>query len=180
MICRARSSDVEGNDGVFCTQDSVNVFDFRLPSGIGLRISRQGANANSIFSCGDSIFLGCTDTRLALRRTSRSCVQQYSLRKGKMVATYALPDSSSHSHHSSITQVWGNSNFVMAVNGMGLFVFDTLQDEYMQSFHTDRGTITEVKERVGPDDLYCPTFDYLGSRALVISRDRPAMWRYLL
>ena len=179
LNCRARSSEVEGNDGVFCTQESINVFDFRLPSGVGLNISRQGASANSIFSCGDTILIGSTETRLPVRNGPRSCVQQYSLRKGKLTATYALPDSNSHSHHSSMSQVWGNSNFVMGINGMGLFVFDALRDESMQ-FSADREHIVEAKETVGPDDLYSPTFDYLGSRALVISRDRPAMWRYLL
>ncbi|KAJ6824605.1 deSI-like protein [Iris pallida] len=176
---RVRSSEVEGNDGVFCTQDSINVFDFRLPSGVGLKISRHGLNAHSIFSCGDSIFIGTTEARLPLRSGPCSRVQQFSLRRGKLSATYALPDSSSHAHHSSITQVWGNSNFVMGICGMGLFVFDALKDEPVQIFSSDRGNIMEVKERVGPDDLYCPTFDYLASRVLVVSRDRPAVWRYL-
>ncbi|XP_020259843.1 KIN14B-interacting protein At4g14310, partial [Asparagus officinalis] len=177
---RARSSEVEGNDGVFCTQESINVFDLRLPSGVGLKISKHGANAHSIYSYGDSIFMGNTERRSSARNRSQSNVQQFSLRKGKLMATYVLQDSESHAHHSSITQVWGNSNFVMGINGMGLSVFDAYKDGTMQSFGMNDGSIIEVKETIGPDDLYCPTFDYLGSRALVISRDRPAMWRYLL
>lgn len=180
LNCRACSSEVEGNDGVFCTQESVNVFDFRLPSGVGLKISKQGSNAHSIFSCGDSIYVGGTETRLSVRNSSCPHVQQFSLRKGKLITTYSLQDSNSHSHHSSITQVWGNSKFVMGTNGLGLSVFDVLSDEFSQSFCTDGENIVAVKETVGPDDLYHPTFDYLGSRLLVISRDRPAMWRYLL
>lgn len=181
LNCRARSSEVEGNDGVFCTQESISVFDFRLSSGVGLKMSRQGFNAHSIFSCGDSIFIGTTDTRLLGRSSSRSRVQQFSLRKGNLMATYALPESNSHSHHSLITQVWGNSNLVMGINGTGLSIFDALSDnEHTQSLSTDHGSAVEVRETVGPGDLYCPTFDYLGSRILVISRDRPAIWRYLL
>ena len=108
--------------------------------------------------------------RFPVRNGPRSSVQQYSLRKGKLSAAYALPDSNSHPHHSSITQVWGDTNFVMGINGTGLFVFDALRGEPMQ-FCIDRGHATEAKATVGPDDLHCPTFDYLGSRALVISRD---------
>jgi hypothetical protein len=28
--------------------------------------------------------------------------------------------------------------------------------------------------------LYWPSFDYMGSRSLLISRDRPAMWKHLI
>lgn len=63
----------------------------------------------------------------------------------------------------------------MGVCGSGLFVFDALKDDGMKP-----PTIGEtVRETVGPDNLYCPTFDYMGSRALLISRDRPAYWKYL-
>ncbi|XP_008789429.2 LOW QUALITY PROTEIN: KIN14B-interacting protein At4g14310-like [Phoenix dactylifera] len=176
---RVSSAEVEGNDGVFCTQESVNVFDFRLPNGIGLKIPRHGAIGHSIFSRGDSIFIGSTEGRLPIKGGPRSRVQQYSLRKGKLAATYEFPEFNSHFHHTSITQVWGNTNLVMGICGMGLSVFDALKDEGLQAFSMDQGNIG-AKEIIGPDDLYCPTFDYLGSRVLVISRDRPAFWRYLL
>ncbi|KAH7691093.1 YVTN repeat-like/Quinoprotein amine dehydrogenase protein [Dioscorea alata] len=177
---RVSSSEAEGHDGVFCNQESVNVFDFRLPSGIGLKISKYGGNGHSIFSRGDSIFVGSTEARLPVRSNLRSSLQQFSLRKGNLIATYALPESNSHYHHSSITQVWGNSNLAMGISGMGLFVFDTLQDESKQSTRIDHNNIVQAKETIGPDNLYRPTFDYSGSRALIISRDRPAMWKYLL
>ncbi|XP_010935960.1 KIN14B-interacting protein At4g14310 isoform X1 [Elaeis guineensis] len=176
---RVSSSEVEGNDGVFCTQESVNAFDFRLPTGIGLKICRHGAIGHSIFSHGDSIFIGSTEGRSPIKGGPRSWVQRYSLRMGKIVATYDLPEFNSHIHHASVTQVWGNTNLVMGICGMGLFVFDAYEDEGSQAFNMDQGNI-RVKETIGPQDLYCPTFDYLGSRALVISRDRPAFWRYLL
>ncbi|XP_010905829.1 KIN14B-interacting protein At4g14310 [Elaeis guineensis] len=176
---RVSSAEVEGNDGVFCTQESVNVFDFRLPNGIGLKIPRHGAIGHSIFSRGDSIFIGSTEGRLPIKGGPRSRVQHYSLRKGKLVATYEFPEFNSHFHHTLITQVWGSTNLVMGICGMGLFVFDALNDEGSPIFSMDQGKIG-VKEIIGPDDLYCPTFDYLGSRVLVISRDRPAFWRYLL
>lgn len=169
---RASSTEVEGNDGVLSTQDSVNVFDFRIPSGLGLKIPRHGANALSIFSRGDSILLGSTEGRLSVRSCSpRSHIEHFSLRKGSLVATYLMPEFNSHYHHSSVTQVWGNSNIVMGICGMGLFVFDAFSES--ESTHL-------VKETIGPDDLFRPTFDYMDSRVLVISRDRPAFWKYLL
>ncbi|XP_065011666.1 KIN14B-interacting protein At4g14310-like [Musa acuminata AAA Group] len=175
---RASSSEMEGNDGVFCMQESINVLDFRVPAGVGLKISRHGGIGHSIFSRGDSILVGSTEARLA-KGSPRSRVQHFSLRKGKLVTTYELPEFNAHSHYSSLTQVWGNTNVVMGVCGMGLFVFDAFQDERSQAFCFDRGNTVCVKESIGPDDLYCPTFDYCGSRVLVISRDRPALWRYL-
>ncbi|KAI0523951.1 hypothetical protein KFK09_003315 [Dendrobium nobile] len=169
---RASSTEVEGNDGVLCTQDGVNVFDFRIPSGVGLKISRHGGDGLSIFSRSDSIFLGSTEGRLSARSSSpRSHIEHFSLRKGSLITTYMMPGFNSHYHHSSITQVWGNSDFVMGICGMGLFVFDALNDS---------GDTDVVKETIGPDDLFRPTFDYMESRALVISRDRPAFWKYLL
>ncbi|XP_008810244.3 KIN14B-interacting protein At4g14310-like [Phoenix dactylifera] len=175
---RVSSSEVGVNDGVFCTQESVNTFDFRLPSGIGLKMGRHGAIGHSIFSHGDSIFIGSTEGRSPMKGGPRSRVQHYSLRMGKIVATYELPEFNSHCHHASITQVWSNTNLVMGICGMGLFVFDAHKDEGSQAFGMDQAN-TRLKETIGPEDLYCPTFDYSGSRVLIISKDRPAFWRYL-
>lgn len=176
---RVSSSEVEGNDGVFSTQESVNVFDFRVPAGIGLKIARHGGTANSIFSRGDSVFIGSTEGRLQIKGGLRSRVQQYSLRKGKLVATYELPEFNAHIHHSAITQVWGDSNLVLATCGMGLFAFGTFKEDMQPTYSFDRGNTIGVREAIGPDDLYCPTFDYSSSRVLLVSRDRPAHWRYL-
>jgi hypothetical protein len=180
VFCRVTSSEVEGNDGVFTTQESVNVLDFRVPSGIGLKMARHGGTANSVFSRGDSVFIGSTDGRLQIKGGLKSRVQQYSLSKGKLVATYELPEFSAHFHHSSITQVWGNSNVVLAACGMGLFAFDTFDEEgVQQTYSFDRANTIGAREVIGSDDLYCPTFDYSSSRVLLVSKDRPAHWRYL-
>ncbi|KAK6161250.1 hypothetical protein DH2020_004631 [Rehmannia glutinosa] len=150
---RISSSEVEGNDGVFCTSDSINVLDFRQPSGIALKIPKIG---------------------------SRSQIQQFSLRTQRLLSTYALPESNAHDHFTALTQVWGNSSLVMGVCGLGLFVFDSLKDNGMPSFSMDFGSTQDAKEIIGPDNMYAPSFDYLASRVLLISRDRPACWRYLL
>ncbi|KAJ7979828.1 Transducin/WD40 repeat-like superfamily protein [Quillaja saponaria] len=176
---RVSSSEAEGNDGVFCTSDYINVLDFRHPSGVGLKISKLGVNVQSVFSRGDSIFLGCTSLRSVGKKQALSQVQQFSLRKQGLYSTYALPESNAHLYHAAITQVWGNSDFVMGVSGLGLFVFDALKDHMQQAVKTDYGKTENVKEVIGPDDLYSPSFDYMGSRALLISRDRPALWRHL-
>lgn len=175
------SSEAEGNDGAFCTQESVNVLDLRLPSGIGLKIAKHGTSNNSaIYSRGDAIFLGGTDSRLAAKRSgARTHIQQFSLRTGRLQTTYLLPESGAHSSFSSITQVWGNSQYVMGISGLGLFVFDPFKEEVFSS-SINQGNSDEVSEVIGPDDLYSPSFDYLASRVLIISRDRPALWRYLL
>ncbi|KAK9288631.1 hypothetical protein L1049_017091 [Liquidambar formosana] len=176
---RSSSSEAEGNDGVFCTTDFINILDFRHPSGVGLKIPKLGINVQSVFSRGDSIFLGCTNVRSSGKKQSSSQVQQFSLRKQRLVSTYALPESNAHSHYTAITQVWGNSNLVMGVCGLGLFVFDALKDDGLQPFTIDYGNPQKVRETIGPDDLYSPSFDYSSSRALLISRDRPALWRHL-
>ncbi|XP_059650852.1 KIN14B-interacting protein At4g14310 [Cornus florida] len=176
---RVSSSEAEGNDGVFCTPDAINVLDFRHPSGIGLKIPKLGVNVQSVFSRGDSILLGCTNSRSAVKKQQCPQVQHFSLRKQRLVSTYALPESNAHFHYSAITQVWGNSNLIMGVCGLGLFVFDALKDDGLQSFTMNYGNVQNVREIIGPDDMYSPSFDYLASRVLLISRDRPAQWRYL-
>ncbi|XP_011030465.1 PREDICTED: uncharacterized protein LOC105129906 [Populus euphratica] len=177
---RATSAEAEGNDGVFCTPDSINVLDFRNPSGIGVKIPKIGVSVQSVFTRGDSIYIGCANTRLAGKKHPCSQVQHFSLRKQRLVNTYSLPESNAHSHHSAITQVWGNSNLVMGVCGLGLFAFDALKDDALQSFTGDISSTQKVKDVIGPDDLYSPSFDYLASCALLISRDRPALWKRLL
>ncbi|KAL0456966.1 UNVERIFIED_CONTAM: KIN14B-interacting protein [Sesamum latifolium] len=177
---RISSSEAEGNDGVFCTPDSINVLDFRQPSGIGLKIPKVGVNVHSAFSRGDSIYIGCTSLSSATKKQSSAQIQHFSLRKQRLVSTYSLPESNAHHHFTALTQVWGNSNLVMGVSGLGLFVFDSLKDDAPPSFSTDIGTTQNAKEIIGPDNMYSPSFDYMASRILLISRDRPACWRYLL
>ncbi|CAO2821628.1 unnamed protein product [Amaranthus hypochondriacus] len=176
---RVSSSDAEGNDGIFCTADSINVLDFRQPSGIGLKIPKIGVSVQSLSSRGDSIFLGCSSVISAVKKQVQSQVLQLSLRKQKIVSTYKLPESNAHSHHKALTQVWGNSSTVMAVCGLGLFVFDTLKDDGLPSFVSDYSSPQSAKEILGPDDLYSPSFDFVSSQVLLISRDRPAMWNHL-
>ncbi|KAK4801122.1 hypothetical protein SAY86_021609 [Trapa natans] len=180
---RVSSSEAEGQDGVFCTQDSVEVLDFRQPSGIGLKIKNPGlVSVESVFSRGDSIFLGCTSCKSGPKRSPATQLQQFSLRKQGLVGTYSLPDASNvHSSHSAITQVWGNSSLVMGVSGLGLFVFDSVKDDTLHPFSSspdNYATCSNFREVIGPDDLYAPSFDYSSSRALVISRDRPAICQY--
>ncbi|KAK4775654.1 hypothetical protein SAY87_023615 [Trapa incisa] len=180
---RVSSSEAEGHDGVFCTQDSIEVLDFRQPSGIGFKVKNPGLiSVESVFSRGDSIFLGCMSCKSGPKRSAVTQLQQFSLRKQSLMGAYNLPDASNvHSSHSAITQVWGNSNLVMGVSGLGLFVFDSVKDDSLHLFSssTDNyGMSSKFKEVIGPDDLYSPSFDYSSSRALVISRDRPAIWQY--
>ncbi|KAG6517018.1 hypothetical protein ZIOFF_020395 [Zingiber officinale] len=176
---RVSYSEVEGNDGVFCCQESINVLDFRIPFGIGMKVSNHGGIGYSVFSRGDSIYVGSTGQRLCNKGCPQSLVQHYSLRKGKLITSYQLPEFNSKFLHSSLTQTWGNANNVMGIGEMGLFVFDSLQDEKSQAFCSDHGNIVYAKETICPADLYFrPTFDYSGSRILVISRDRPASWRF--
>ncbi|XP_075504793.1 KIN14B-interacting protein At4g14310-like [Primulina tabacum] len=176
---RMGSSEAEGNDGVFCTPDSINVLDFRHPSGIGLKIPKVGADVQSAFSCGDAVYIGCTNLRSMAKKQSNSQIQRLSLRKPNLFSTYTLPESNAHSHFSALTQVWGNSNFVMGVCGLGLFIFESLKDDGSQYLSMNYNNIQNAKEIIGPDDMYSPSFDYLASKVLLVSRDRPAKWRYL-
>ncbi|VFQ63328.1 unnamed protein product [Cuscuta campestris] len=177
---RVSSSEAEGNDGFFCTSDAINVLDFRHPSGIAQKIPKVGVNVQSAFSRGDSIYLGCTTLKSAIKRQFCSQIQQVSLHKPGVLNTYPLPESSAHSHHSALAQVWGNSNLVMGVSGLGLFVFDSSKkDDRFQPSGLDQTDDTNLPQMIGPDDLFSPSFDFLASRVLLISRDRPALWRYL-
>ncbi|XP_073299961.1 KIN14B-interacting protein At4g14310 [Primulina huaijiensis] len=176
---RISSSEAEGNDGVFCTPDSINVLDFRHPSGIGLKIPKVGVDVQSSFSCGDSVYIGCTNLRSMAKSQSTSQIQRFSLRKPNLFSTYTLPESNAHSHFSALTQVWGNSSSVMGVCGLGLFIFESLKDDGSQYLSMNYNNVQNAKEIIGPDDMYSPSFDYLASRILLVSRDRPAKWRYL-
>uniref|UniRef100_A0A7N0UUT6 At4g14310 8-bladed propeller domain-containing protein n=1 Tax=Kalanchoe fedtschenkoi TaxID=63787 RepID=A0A7N0UUT6_KALFE len=177
---RVTSSEAEGNDGVFCTSDFINILDFRHPTGIGLKIPQTGLNSHSVFSRGDSVFLGCSNGRKSAGRKQFSQIQHFSLRKQKLVTSYVLPESNAHPHYTAMTQVWGNSNLVMGICGLGLYVFDALNGDAPQSSAPDNVSIQKVREVIGPNDMYAPSFDYLSSRALIISRDRPAMWQLVL
>lgn len=179
ILYRVSSAEAEGNDGVFCTSDSINVLDFRQPSGIALKIPKVGVDVQSAFSRGDSIYIGCSTLTSAAKKQYSSQIQQFSLRKQRLFSTYMLPESNAHSSFTALTQVWGSSNYVMGVSGLGLFVFDSLKDDGLPSYTMDYNSSQNVKEIIGQDDMYYPSFDYLSSRVLLISKDRPAQWRYL-
>ncbi|GFP85835.1 hypothetical protein PHJA_000727300 [Phtheirospermum japonicum] len=178
---RISSVEAEGNNGVFCTPNSINVLDFRHPSGIGLKIRNAGAaNVQSVFSRGDSIYIGCSSIiRSAAKKQYSSQIQQFSLRAQRLFSSYALPESNAHDGLRALAQVWGNSSHVMGVCGLGLFAFDALEDDGLVSFTAGYGCVQDASETIGPDDMCCPSFDYLASRVLLVSKDCPARWRYL-
>ncbi|XP_047319546.1 KIN14B-interacting protein At4g14310 [Impatiens glandulifera] len=168
---RASSSETEGHDGVFCTTDLINVLDFRTPSGVGIKMPKLGINAQCVFSRGDSVYIGCINSRGRNQPhspSSLSQIQQFSIRKQSMTNVYTLPESS------TITQVWGNSNFVMGVCELGLHVFECSND-----VSPIDDELLNAREVIGPEDMDSPSFDYLSSRVLIISRDRPAVWSHL-
>ncbi|XP_051129346.1 KIN14B-interacting protein At4g14310 [Andrographis paniculata] len=180
---RVSSQDAEGNDGVFCTEDSINVLDFRHPSGIGLKIPKVGFFAHSAYSHGDSIYVGCSNLISAGKKHYSVEIQHFSLRKPGPFATYILQEESNDARRAelSLAQVWGNSSLVMGVCARGLFVFDAVNGNRLSpSF--DQSSI--VKEVIGGDDngelRRSPAFDYSGSRILLVSKDWTAQWRYLL
>ncbi|GFP83380.1 hypothetical protein PHJA_000481400 [Phtheirospermum japonicum] len=150
---RISSSEAEGNDGVFCTSDSINVLDFRQPSGIALKIPKTGINVQSSFARGDSVYIGCSNSNPSVKKQSTSQIQQFSLRKPRILRTYALPETNAHHHFTALTQVWGNSNLVMGVCGLGLYVFDSLKDDELASFSTGFVPTQNAKEIIGPDDI---------------------------
>ncbi|KAL9687553.1 hypothetical protein QQ045_031957 [Rhodiola kirilowii] len=172
---RVTSSEAEGHDGVFCTSDFINILDFRHPTGVGLKIPKSGLNSHSVFSRGDSVYMGCSNGRTSAGKKHLSQIQHFSLRKQKLVTSYVLPESNAHPHYTAITQVWGNPNLVMGICGLGLYVFDALDSDAPHTSASDAVNTRQVREVIGPNDMYAPSFDYLSSRALIISRDRPAM-----
>lgn len=167
---------------MYCCGDSINILDFRHPSGIGLRIQKLGVSVQSVFTHGDSVYIGCSNPRTSGKKSS-ACpeIHQFSIRQQSLFSAYSFPESNVHPSHAAITQVWGNSSFVMGVNGQGLFVFNSMKDDVVSSFLGNQGIANnqKVSEVIGPDDLYSPSFDYASPRALLISRDRPAMWSCL-
>ncbi len=76
---------------------------------------------------------------------------------------YTLPEMEGKSSKTSINQVWGDAQSVMALNGNGLYIFDVEQR-------------MELQHVICPDNLAFRTFDYATSRLLLISRDRPPLW----
>ncbi|KAJ0807660.1 hypothetical protein HanOQP8_Chr00c008g0684661 [Helianthus annuus] len=123
-------------------------------------IPKYGTTAHSVFSRGDSIYLGCSSSSSSARKPpSTAQIQQFSLRKQKLFTTYILPESNSHPHYKAITQVWGSSDVAMGVCGSGLFVFDALKDDGSKPLTSDNASGERVRETIGPDNLYCPTFD---------------------
>lgn len=157
-------------DGILCTQDAVNVLDFRVPAGIVLKIPTFGETISSVYANGDSVFAGVTDFNRAARSV-QSKVNEWSIKQGRPMSMYKLPESTAHLKQQSVAQVWGNSETVIALNGNGLFMFDSLKGTLPRSDGAQ-----SAKGVLGTDDLIHPSFDFSENRVLLISRDRPASW----
>ncbi|MCO5609706.1 hypothetical protein L7F22_063938 [Adiantum nelumboides] len=164
---RLSCSDMEAYDGICGTQDDLNVLDFRVPNGIGICLSSPRQEMQSVFAQGDMVLVGGINMAL-----NRCTVQQWSVRMGQLVCTYAFQPSSHHLHL-SVQQVWGNSNTVMGVNGNGIHVFKGPTE--LTNGHCG---LSEVEEVIGMPNLSNPLFDYSNLQILLISRDRPASWCY--
>ncbi|KAH8936370.1 hypothetical protein BDL97_17G081000 [Sphagnum fallax] len=170
------TSSEHHNDGVLCTNKAVNVLDFRVPAGIAMKIPTFGEQIYSVFANGDMVLAGTgnikTKTQTEVFSSSKENTQpsitqckvnQWSIRQGKPMNVYTLPEMEGKSSKTSINQVWGDAQSVMALNGNGLYIFDVEQR-------------MELQHVICPDDLAFRTFDYATSRLLLISRDRPPLW----
>ncbi|XP_024399098.1 uncharacterized protein [Physcomitrium patens] len=173
---RLSSSD-HHSDGTLCTNEAVNVLDFRVPTGIAKKFPTLDEETQSIYADGDAVYSGALtyesrtlgDGTRVLQPHCR--LSQWSMRQGKLMNVYSLPHSNSYASQLSISQVWGSSDTIMAANGNGLFVFEPARR------HSGQG-ISNVRDVLGPDDLRNPTFDFASSRVLLVSRNRPAMWSH--
>ncbi|KAF7150291.1 hypothetical protein RHSIM_Rhsim02G0041700 [Rhododendron simsii] len=75
---------------------------------------------------------GGVSQRSSVMKQPRPQVQEFSLRKQMLFGAYSLPESNAHSNYTALMQVWGNSNHVMGVGGLGLFVFYASNDDGLQ------------------------------------------------
>ena len=153
------SSETEAFDGICCTQDDINVLDFRVPNGIGISFPNPGHTSQCVYARQDMVLVGGLD-----RELNQCRIQQWSVRKGMQFCAYAFEPLG----HLALSQVWGSSSLVMAVNGDGLSIFKTGK----------QCEVENVKDVVTSQDLSNPSFDYSNSRVLLISRDRPASWSF--
>ncbi|CAK9213639.1 unnamed protein product [Sphagnum troendelagicum] len=175
---RLSSSD-QHNDGVLCTNEAVNVLDFRVPAGIAMKIPTFGEQVYSVFTNGDMVLAGTGNVKIkpqtdVLRGgtenvkpsvTTQCCkVNQWSIREGKPMNVYALPEGEGKPSHPAINQVWGDARSVMALNEHGLYIFNA-----------DKGM--ELQDVICADNSALQTFDYANSHLLLVSRDRPPLWR---
>ncbi|KAL2608298.1 hypothetical protein R1flu_026871 [Riccia fluitans] len=180
---RVSSRDGLAVDGVVCTQDSVNILDFRVAAGIVLKIPTFGDYTHSVAVNGDLVFAGATSSSNRSSRDNadgggigsykesiQAKILQWSIKQGRPMSVYNFPLSPAHQAQQSVAQVWGNDNTVMGVNGNGLFMFESTKGT------VGREGDQAIRETLGTDDLYQPAFDFAGSRVLLISRDRPASW----
>lgn len=180
-MCRLSLSD-HHSDGTLCTSDAVNVLDFRVPSGIGMRFPFLGEETHSIFANGDTVYTGTTSykTKLQFDGTTKvihaQCkVNQWSIRQGKAMNVYNLGESSSASCLDlSIAQVWGSSDNILAATENGLFLFDAANRHSISQEPINPRDVLVV------EDLQSPQFDLMGSRVLLVSKDQPAMWCHWL
>lgn len=171
------SASEHHSDGILCTDDAVNVLDFRVPTGIGKKFPTLDEDTQSIFADGDAVYSGAISYKARILDDGATTVMQpqsilnhWSIRQGKLMNVYSLPLSNCHTAQLPITQVWGSSDTIMAANGNGLFVMEPARQ------YSSGQVISNVRCILGPDELDNPTFDFASSCVLLISRQRPAQW----
>jgi hypothetical protein len=69
--------------------------------------------------------------------------------------------------HNAISQIWVSYDIVIGVCGVRLYVFDALNEDAFRVLNN----VQYHKNNVG-EGLYRPSFGYMGSHALLISRDK--------
>lgn len=93
-MCRLSSSD-HHSDGILCTNEAVNVLDFRVPTGIAKKFPTLGEETQSIFADGDGVYTGTTSyksSRVQGDGTRAQCrLNQWSIRQGKLMNVYSFP-----------------------------------------------------------------------------------------
>ncbi|KAH7294272.1 hypothetical protein KP509_28G063300 [Ceratopteris richardii] len=165
---RLNHSDMEAFDAVCCTNDDINILDFRVSNGIVMCLPSFEQGMQSVYARGDMVLIG------GLKKSSNRCVlQQWSVRMGQLVCSYVFRPLSEDGNL-SLSQVWASSSTVMAINEKGLHIFKgnrQITDEHC-------GLSEEVEEISELKSYLNPSFDYANSQILLISGDRPACFSY--
>lgn len=134
---------------------------------------------NSIFCTDDTILLGCTVVDCMGPYPTNEQILELSMKSGKQITWYTIPDCSNSGFDRRICQLWGDNKYIVALTSTAVHVFDKYMWEEDKTPKTDEYTVNQIRSIVGPYDLQNAMFDALNERLMLTSKSRSPVWCYL-
>lgn len=107
---------------------------------------------------------------------TREKVLHLSVRSMAIITSYTIPPCTKAGLNTSVTQVWADSKYILALTETGLYVFEQYPSEQQHRIPIDDCAVIRLRSIIGPNEQQNPSFHAHNGRVLLTSANQSPIW----